>query len=78
MLPWFIEAYWTSPECGLDGDSGWDGCRCTMRVIFLMLIGPNAPRRPCELASQLGGVIWGAEMVVRLENELLLVHVLDG
>ena len=78
MLPWFIEAYWTSPECGLDGDSGWDGCRCTMRVIFLMLIGPNAPWRPCELASQLGGVIWGAEMVVRLENELLLVHVLDG
>lgn len=49
-----------------------------MRVIFLMLIGPNAPWRPCELASQLGGVIWGAEMVVRLENELLLVHVLDG
>jgi len=76
--PWFIEAYWTSSECGLDGDSGWDGCRCTMRVIFLMLIGPNAPRRPCELASQLGGVIWGAEMVVRLENELILVHVLDG
>ena len=33
-----------------------------------MLIGPNAPRRPCELASQLGGVIWGAEMVVRLEK----------
>ena len=29
-------------------------------------------------ASQLGGVIWGAEMVVHLENELLLVHVLDG
>ena len=43
-----------------------------------MLIGPNAPWRPRELASQLGGVIWGAEMVVRLENELLLVHVLDG
>jgi len=53
-------------------------CSAEHPVLSLMLIGPNAPWRPCELASQLGGVIWGAEMVVRLENELLLVHVLDG
>jgi hypothetical protein len=49
-----------------------------IHTVFLMLIRPNALWRPCELASQLSGVIWGAEMVVRFENELLLVHVLDG